>query len=49
MRGGPSQGAPKGNQHAYKHGRCSAEAIGRRRALSALIQAGRALSGKTVV
>jgi hypothetical protein len=44
-----SPGAPKGNQHAYKHGRYSAEAIGRRRALSALIRAGRALSGKTVV
>src|SRR5438128_8265375 len=49
MHGGPSLGAPKGNQHAYKHGRYSAESIARRREISALIRAGRALGGKTVV
>ena len=27
MHGGPSPGAPKGNQHAYKHGRYTAEAL----------------------
>jgi hypothetical protein len=48
MHGGPSPGAPKGNQHAYKHGRYSAKAIAQRREISALIRAGRALGGKTV-
>src|SRR3979411_2437203 len=43
MHGGPSPGAPKGNQHAYKHGRYSAEAIARRREISALIRVARAL------
>jgi len=46
MHGGLSPGAPKGNQRAYKHGRYSAEAIARRRELSALIRAARALGGK---
>lgn len=49
MHGGPSPGAPKGNRHAYKHGRYSAETIARRREISALIRAGRAFGGKTVV
>ena len=48
MHGGPSPGAPKGNQHAYKHGRYSAKAIAQRREISALIRAGRALGRKTV-
>jgi hypothetical protein len=43
MHGGPSPGAPKGNQHAYKHGRYSAEAIARRRKISGLIRIARAL------
>src|SRR3954447_18978582 len=43
MHGGPSPGAPKGNQNAYKHGRYSAEAIARRREISALIRAAQAL------
>jgi hypothetical protein len=42
MHGGPSPGAPKGNKHAYKHGRYTAEAIARRREVSALIRAARA-------
>jgi uncharacterized protein YjcR len=43
MHGGPSTGAPKGNQHAYKHGRYSAVAIARRREISALIREAREL------
>jgi hypothetical protein len=43
------QYAPKGNQHAYKHGRFLAKAIARRREISALIRAARALGGKAVV
>jgi hypothetical protein len=34
MHGGPSPGAPKGNQNAFKHGRYTAEAIARRRQLA---------------
>jgi hypothetical protein len=41
MHGGPSPGAPKGNKNAYKHGRYTAEAIERRREISALIRAAR--------
>ena len=40
---------PKGNRNAFKHGRYSAETIARRREISALIRAGRAFGGKTVV
>jgi hypothetical protein len=39
MHGGPSPGAPKGNQNSLKHGRYTAEAIRRRRELSALLKA----------
>jgi hypothetical protein len=42
MHGGPSPGAPKGNRNAFKHGRYSAEAICRRREISALIRRVRA-------
>jgi hypothetical protein len=38
MHGGPSTGAPRGNRNAYKHGLYSAEAIARRRSISALIR-----------
>ena len=41
MHGGPSPGAPKGNKNAYKGGRYAAEAIERRREISALIRAAR--------
>jgi len=41
MHGGPSPGAPKGNQNAFKHGRHTREAIAHRKAFSLLIQAGR--------
>jgi hypothetical protein len=43
MHGGASPGAPKGNQNALKHGRYTAEAIARRREISALIRIARAL------
>jgi hypothetical protein len=43
MHGGLSPGAPKGNKNAYKHGRYTAETIARRREVSALIRAARAL------
>ena len=46
MHGGPSAGAPKGNQNAFKHGRYTAEAMARRRELSALLQAMRTLAGE---
>src|SRR5262249_23040191 len=37
MHGGMSPGAPKGNKNALKHGRYTAEAIARRKAISALV------------
>jgi hypothetical protein len=33
-----SPGAPKGNSHAFKHGRYSAEAIGERREVATLMR-----------
>jgi hypothetical protein len=36
MHGGRLKGGPKGNQHALKHGRYTAEAIMRRRLVSVL-------------
>jgi len=44
MHGGASPGAPKGNKNALRHGRYSADAIARRREISVLIRAARALS-----
>ena len=38
MHGGKAPGAPKGNSHALKHGRYSAEAIAERRELGALLR-----------
>jgi hypothetical protein len=38
MHGGASPGAPKGNGHALKHGRFTAEAIAERRKLAALVR-----------
>ncbi|MDN4986571.1 HGGxSTG domain-containing protein [Bradyrhizobium sp. WYCCWR 13022] len=43
MHGGPSPGAPKGNQNAFKHGRFTRDAILRRREISALVRSARAL------
>ena len=38
MHGGKAPGAPKGNSHALKHGRYTAEAIAERRELMALLR-----------
>ncbi len=38
LHGGTSPGAPAGNKNALKHGRYTAEAIARRREISALIR-----------
>jgi uncharacterized protein YjcR len=43
MHGGKSPGAPKGNKNAFKHGRYSAQAIARRRAIATLLSAARNL------
>ena len=43
MHGGKLSGAPRGNAHAWKHGRYSREAIERRREVAALIRTARAL------
>ena len=45
MHGGLSQGAPKGNKNAFKHGQYSGEAIARRREVAALLRAMRELVG----
>ena len=39
MHGGTAPGAPLGNKNALKHGRYTAEAIARRRTVSALLRA----------
>jgi hypothetical protein len=44
MHGGKSPGAPNGNRNAFKHGLYTAEAIARRREISALIRAMNALA-----
>jgi hypothetical protein len=44
MHGGTSPGAPKGNRNAYKHGRCTADAVARRREIAALLRAMRSLA-----
>jgi hypothetical protein len=38
MHGGKAPGAPKGNSHALRHGRYTAEAIAERRELMALMR-----------
>jgi 2-polyprenyl-6-methoxyphenol hydroxylase-like FAD-dependent oxidoreductase len=38
MHGGPSPGAPKGNQNAFKHGCCSAASIAERRRFAELLR-----------
>ena len=38
LHGGKAPGAPKGNRHALKHGRYTAEAIAERRELMALVR-----------
>src|SRR5215472_12828007 len=44
MHGGPSPGAPKGNQNALKHGRYTAQAMERRRGIATVLRAARALA-----
>ena len=39
MHGGKAKGAPKGNSHAFKHGRYTADAVEQRRDLAALVRA----------
>jgi hypothetical protein len=46
MHGGLSPGAPKGNKNALKHGRYTAKAIARRRDVSGLLRAMKALAGE---
>jgi hypothetical protein len=43
MDGGLSPGAPRGNRNALKHGRFTAEAVERRRALRMLMKQSRKL------
>jgi hypothetical protein len=38
MHGGKAPGAPKGNSHALRHGRYTAEVIAERRKLGALLR-----------
>lgn len=38
MHGGKAPGAAKGNSHAFKHGRYTAETIAKRRELMALVR-----------
>jgi hypothetical protein len=38
MHGGKAPGAPRGNNHAFKHGRYTARAIAERRQLMALVR-----------
>lgn len=45
MHGGPSPGAPKGNQNAFKHGRYSARSIAEKRRIAALISEMRETAG----
>jgi uncharacterized protein YjcR len=46
MHDGMSPGAPKGNKNAFRHGRYSAEAIARRREISALVRVMKALAAE---
>jgi hypothetical protein len=47
MHGGKSPGAPKGNSHAFKHGRHTAEAVARRHEVAKLVRAMKALASTT--
>ena len=44
MHGGSSPGTPKGNSNAFKHGRYTAGAVARRREISGLVRAMKALA-----
>ena len=45
VHGGLSPGAPKGNKNALKHGRYTADAIARRRAIGELLRISRQVIG----
>jgi hypothetical protein len=47
MHGGRLKGGPRGNKHALRHGRYTAEAIASRGQVAALIRAMRALACAT--
>jgi uncharacterized protein YjcR len=44
MHGGKSQGAPKGNKNAFRHGRYTADAIANRREIATLLRAMKTLA-----
>jgi hypothetical protein len=46
MHGGKAKGAPKGNSHAFKHGRYTAEAIAERRHFADLLREIKGLIGE---
>ena len=46
MHGGTSKGAPKGNSHALKHGRYTAEYIAERRHFAELLREMKAFIGE---
>ena len=46
MHGGKAPGAPKGNSHALRHGRYSADVIVKRRELGALLRDMKALANQ---
>jgi hypothetical protein len=46
MHGGKAPGAPKGNSHALKHGRYSADVMAERRELGALLRDMKGLAGQ---
>jgi hypothetical protein len=45
MHGGMSPGAPAGNKNALKHGRYTADAVARRRAIGELLRMSRRVIG----
>jgi hypothetical protein len=47
VNGGMSPGAPKGHKNAFKHGRYAADAIERRREISAMVRAMKALPSES--
>jgi len=49
LHGGMSPGAPRGNKNAFKHGRYTAAAIARRREISGMVRAMKALAKAQVI
>ena len=46
MHGGKAPGAPKGNSHAFKHGRYTTEAVAERRHFAELLREMKGLVGQ---